>query len=590
MAQPYRLPLRGASGAPTFDPEQPQTLLDYFEDLEYIFEEAAIYEDEKCKAHAVRYAPTTEKSLWRSFASFKTGAYEPFKQEVIKEYLGEGGKRLYSVGDLKVIVADALKTGFRSISDFKLYSRKFRVVADYLVEHSVLRVDERDRWFLKALPDRLQAPVLDRLRYKCPDVLAPRIPYTVEQVTEATEFILDAQDEDGPGISSVAPSGPSRASADTVTPQIKSETSHLADVLKTAMAQALALVQRQQSPTTSTNARQTPPHLSSLCIYCGGSNHAIRRCPQVDTDTTAHLVKCNELGQVVLASGSYVPSNTPGTHLRDRVQEYYRTHPDARPAATATQMLFEPVYHTSTPPPMQAVIQYMAAGSYPRILMPSTTHGLIHNLAHDKTSGAFVQLEQEIYTNECCKSAMKPVTPALTRAKRAQKRVARFDEPEETAVPIPRPSARIEEIPDIDAPQPRSKDTPVASERAHVTVSKPSASASTDDTDIPEHPFRNVRDATYAPPTQRNFGLPPAAANKPTAAPRKNDAAYKSLVPIYDPKHAANVFKRCLETPISLTHEELLALAPEIRHATREACSTRRVAVDEGGAGGEPRN
>lgn len=208
MSHPYRLPLRGASGAPAFDPEQPQTLLDYFEDLEFIFEEAAIYEDEKCKAHAVRYAPSTEKHLWRSFASFKSGAYEPFKQDVIKEYLGEGGKRLYSVGDLKVIVADALKTGFRSISDFKLYSRKFRVVADYLVEHAVLRVDERDRWFLKALPERLQAPVLDRLRYKCPDVLAPRIPYTVEQVTEATEFILDAQDEDGPGISSVAPSGP----------------------------------------------------------------------------------------------------------------------------------------------------------------------------------------------------------------------------------------------------------------------------------------------------------------------------------------------------------------------------------------------
>lgn len=297
----------------------------------------------------------------------------------------------------------------------------------------------------------------------------------------------------------------------------------------------------------------------------------------------AQLVKRNELGQVVLASGSYVPSTTPGTHLRDRVQEHYRTHPDARPAAPATQMLFEPVYRTSTPPPTQAIIQYMSAGSYPRISTSSTTRGLIHDLAHDETGGAFQQLEQEIYANNHRKSAMKPAVPAATRSERAQKRVARFDEPEETAVPIPRPSARIEEIPDVDAPQPRSMDAPVASERAHVTVSNPSATASSPDADIPEHPFRNVRDATYAPPTQRNFGLPPTPPNKASSAPRKNDAAYKSLVPIYDPKHAANVFKRCLETPISLTHEELLALAPEIRHATREACSTRRVAMDEGG-------
>ncbi|KAI0328792.1 hypothetical protein GY45DRAFT_1221059, partial [Cubamyces sp. BRFM 1775] len=94
-----------------------------------------------------------------------------------------------------------------------------------------------------------------------------------------------------------------------------------------------------------------------------------------------------------------------------------------------------------------------------------------------------------------------------------------------------------------------------------------------------EHPFRDARDATYAPPTQRNFGIPPSA-TRPVAPPRKNEAAYKSLVPVYDPKHVENVFKRCLEAPISLTHEELLALAPEIRHATREACSTRRVPAD----------
>ncbi|KAI0668993.1 hypothetical protein C8Q78DRAFT_993112 [Trametes maxima] len=579
MAQPYRLPPRGASGAPTFDPTHLQTLLDFFEDLDYMLGEANIADGEQCKAHAVRYAPTTEKILWRTFEGFKVGqTFEAFKRDVIKEYLGEDGKRLYSLGDLRALVSDAAKATFRTTSDFKLYSRQFRVVADYLVEHEVLRKDERDRLFLKGLSEVLAQPVLDRLRYKAPDVLAPRIPYSVEQVTEAAEFVLDSFDEDAPSLSTAAPTTVRPELTGGSAPHIKTESMELAGALK-AMAQAVALLHCQVPTAGNPVPRQTPPHLdptaprTATCHYCGDAAHIIRRCPQVDADMTAGLVKRNEQGQVVLQAGNYVPSTVTGTTLRDRVQEYYRQHPDARPPPRETQMLFELVVRHIVPAPTQSAVQYLATDAieHPAV---TTTRGILHNLAHDETGGAFAQLEQEIFAAEQWKG--KWAQGAADRAERARRRSVRFEEPDEghnRAVVVPPPAANIEELPDeptIRTVNPASKPS-----RAPAIPSALPSAPTTGPALAPEHPFRNVPDATYAPPTERNFGLPPPAPAKVTAPMRKNEAAYKSLVPVYDPSHAVSVFQRCLDTQVSLTQAELLSLAPEIRNATRETCPSR---------------
>ncbi|OSC96520.1 hypothetical protein PYCCODRAFT_1355960, partial [Trametes coccinea BRFM310] len=298
------------------------------------------------------------------------------------------------------------------------------------------------------------------------------------------------------------------------------------------------------------------------CHYCGEATHIIRRCPQVEADVNAGLVKRNESGQVVLTTGSYVPNSITGPTLRSRVQEYYRQHPDTQPTPPVPQLLFEPVLRTTSVPPMQATIH---------------SRGLVHGLEHD--AGLFQQFEHEIFAAERRKVGTTGGGAQTTREERAKRRAVRFEEPPEQAVTLGARKTMVENAPDEDEP---TRET-VSESRSHapVTASAPSSPPP----GSVEHPFRNARDATYAPPTQRNFGLPPTPA-KPAIPPRKNEAAYKSLVPIYDPKHAENVFKRCLEAPISLTHEELLALAPEIRHATREACSTKRVPVEASSDGG----
>ncbi|KAI0355503.1 hypothetical protein OH77DRAFT_1589949 [Trametes cingulata] len=328
MAQPYRMPPRGAPGAPSFDPARPHSLLDFFDDLECLLDEAGVDSEDGQQ----------RRLLWRGFASFAEGRpYEDFKKEVVSEYLGDDGKGLYTLGDLRRLVSDAAKAGFRSSSEFRTYSRRFRIVADHLVKHAVLRDEDRDRLFVQGLPGRLQRAVLERLKVKCPDVLAPRQPYySVVQVAEATEFVLDAQDGDA----LVGRATVRTADTDAVRPHLKLKTevslSELTDALKSTLRVA-ALFQQQWSTGASPAAvRQVPPDprmdpstppSARHCHYCGDNAHVIRRCPQVDADTAAGLVARNAQGRVVLASGSDVPSAT----LRDRVREHYRQHPGVRP-------------------------------------------------------------------------------------------------------------------------------------------------------------------------------------------------------------------------------------------------------------------
>ncbi|CDO78000.1 hypothetical protein BN946_scf184723.g7 [Trametes cinnabarina] len=89
----------------------------------------------------------------------------------------------------------------------------------------------------------------------------------------------------------------------------------------------------------------------------------------------------------------------------------------------------------------------------------------------------------------------------------------------------------------------------------------------------PEHPFAKARDATYAPPKARNFGAPPAKTKE-----SDRDPAYRTQAPIHDPKVAEEIFARSMKAPvISLSPEELLSIAPEVRAKYREAVTPKRV-------------
>ncbi|KAF8869675.1 hypothetical protein BD779DRAFT_1456855 [Infundibulicybe gibba] len=74
----------------------------------------------------------------------------------------------------------------------------------------------------------------------------------------------------------------------------------------------------------------------------------------------------------------------------------------------------------------------------------------------------------------------------------------------------------------------------------------------------PLHPFRNVKEATYEPPQPRILGA---------TAPKvpKVVAPAKRPVPVQNAQMVRNVVDAALNAPVTLTQEQLLTLAPDIR-------------------------
>nr|VWO95265.1 Plp [Ganoderma boninense] len=572
MAQPYRMPPRGASGAPSFDPiADSRSIIGFFEDLDFCLDQAGITDDGQKKGHAVRYVPDSEKTIWRAFTEFtdNSKSYDDFKKVVKIEYIGADGVSLFSRRDLDLHVAATSSTTINSAKEFNVYSRKFRDIASFLVTGRQLRADDRDHLFLHGLPPVLRTEVLDRLRITVPTTRYPRDPYSITEVTEAVHHTLEAAT-----LSAATPTA--AAPAVTATPQIKSEFTQAVESLATIAA---AFMQAQTAPAATAtpsaagsappfHQRPLPPHMAPpgnpaappppprTCFYCNDANHGIRTCPLVDTDLAAGLVRRNDRNQVTLPNGSFVPNTVAGATLRERVQRYHQLYPEVRAppqGAGMPQLFFAPVQHTaSAAEPTYALATISAP--------PPRTR--------DYGNALEQQIEArrlELYALEQ-QGSRRTRLPSQHPFRRSPVRAS-----------TPPSTAHIEEVPDEPANPTAPHTTPAATNPTPVTSALPTAPPSAPLATSLEHPFANARDATYAPPSQRNYGIPPPRA---PLISKKPDPAYRARPPVYDPRHVAKVLRRCLEQPIMVTKEELLSMSPEFCASTRELCTTRKVPTE----------
>ncbi|KAJ3499308.1 hypothetical protein NLJ89_g10112 [Agrocybe chaxingu] len=272
------------------------------------------------------------------------------------------------------------------------------------------------------------------------------------------------------------------------------------------------IVEAIQQANQTRNSRSTTSG-PVACKFCG-KDHYISSCPLVDDYTRAGKCRRNIEGKVVLPSGSFVPKEIPGTLLKDRIDEWHRRNPNQLAAGTLLNSI-------APSPDVNHSIPHAATQS---------TYQL-------STTDRIAALEAELF-NLRVRNQPGFVPTIRTRAQKA--RAAAADEGED--------------IPNV--PQPPAP------------AGEPNNG--------PEHPFRDVQDATYVPPQDRNLG----AAPKPQA-PKKSDAAYRTLPPIHDAQIATAVYDRSLNTHVTLTQRELLSLSPEIRAQYRESTMTRRQPTKE---------
>lgn len=536
MATPA-MPPRGHATAPTFDEEQPRTLRRFFQDLEALFDRCAIADEQQKKKWVTRYLPIDAADLCESLGTFAAPAtYEDFKKAIIALYPGADDARKHSVADVEALVNARARTVIQNIGELSTYYRDFFAMTSYLISHNRLSTSEQSRLFVRGLRSPLWDQVSQRLQLKQPDHY-PDDPYALTDVFDAAKFVLHGTTVTGTATASRTSSTPAESST------VKVE--DLAPLLK-LLAKSISDSGAQAATGSQPVVRNSEGPVNNFCHYCGDPGDRVATCKHVDKDIKAGRIMRNAEGKIVLPNGNFVPRSLAGITMRDRVYEWHRLNP-GQMRSPSSQMMLQFAPSSETTSAFQLTSEDRIAQLEREIL------ALRSRRAFDG-----VELPAPRYNRPRTPPATGQSAPA-NRATSGSSETSSAKPTTSVAAPPRPPTPHPASEPSATVPTPANNTAPTRP--APVTV---------------EHPFAKARDAThipsnYTPPTDRNFA---------TAAKDK-ESTYRTQVPIHQPKIADDIFARSMKTPtVTLTPEELLSIAPEVRAKYREAITPKRVITE----------
>jgi hypothetical protein len=318
-APPPKMPPRGHSTAPKFDPTTPRELRRYFSDLKLLLTNCSIVDDAEKKKHAIRYLDIDTSDLWENLPQYSAGAFNLIKTAVHQLYPGSEQERKWLVSDMETLISKQKIDGIHDLQDLGNYYRQFLAITQFLCNKSCLSETERCRAFVRGFQPTLWARIHDRLQLKYPDHY-PDNPYPLEHVNSAAKFVLHGV---SPG--NYAGAAASKVSSST----IKAE--DLTTFLdKFAQTLVQALCPGQPSTTPSSNPRPEVPGIRpshTNCNFCGITGHFLSSC-QV-CEQYIHEGKCHQSPEnhIILPGGGSIPRNIQGEWIKDRLDEYHRCNP-----------------------------------------------------------------------------------------------------------------------------------------------------------------------------------------------------------------------------------------------------------------------
>ena len=519
------MPKRSEYAAPKIDVNRPRELPRYFEELEQLMAEASITIDADKKKQAVYYADYDTEQTWRSFAEFddNTSTYNSFKKAILRHYPDASGEFLYSIRDVDLLIGERQRLGINSIQDLSDFHLPFIKITTWLIKRNQLAEIEQNRAYIRAFQPQLLSPIMTELRYQIRNH-HPNVPHKVDDVYEAARGIL----QEMPSFGFTGSTQPKPVVAEPAEPPIKIET------LAPYMAEYTKMI---IDALKGANFSQRQIDKIIECIMCGG-NHTIPNCPTVEDFIKAGKCRRNHENKVVLPNGSFVPRHIIGRTLAERIDEWHRQNPSQQSAVT--------MVHT--------IEDRFVQGSR-NLPVPYRQYNTAYTLSGDER---IATMEAEIY------NIRKSREVGMVKTRAQQKAVPRLEEVDDEDDQPSQPAASTSNSqPIIQGPSVPTRNP---------TVSIPNIQPT-----IPEHPYRNARDAAYAPPVNRNVAVPDKFNNG-----KRPEPAYKTLPPIHDPTIAANVFKRSMDTPIVISHRELLSMSPEVRSQYRDCTTTRRMPYNNG--------
>ncbi|KAJ7434588.1 hypothetical protein FB451DRAFT_1012096, partial [Mycena latifolia] len=497
----------------TFDSSKARELPRYFSDLEFHFTRCNITDAGQMKSHATRFLNVRDQDAWEAITEFTTDG-------TTYEDFKSAVLKLYpgTDADRKYSLADldVLIGAYAHTGNLSKgdFSEFYR---DFTVISTFL-----------IRKDRLSAAEQSRAfrRAMQPQSLWDRMHQRL-QIKKP-----DVHPDDPYGLAdlkeaadralqstSVAPTtseSPSLASQAPIKQESKVAT--LVTLLVDALAKSGVLngQNSNQQSYPNTASRNSSPRPDG-CAYCSGP-HYIANCEIVASDAQAGRCKRNVNGRVVLPSSAFVPREIQGRNLRERMEEWHRINPGQ---IAVPQLMLDNRANYSSPNRLTIEERQKSIDEENRVL------------------GNMRQAQYALQT-------------------RAQaRRVA------EAGGPVEEPERPIHQT--FQPPPAATNRAPSATAPAEIPVQL-----------APEHSYANARDAAYAEPKGRNYGVQPP----PPAPAKRHDPAYRTIAPVFDHKTANEVFDRSMNTPVTLSQHELLSISPDVRAQYKDATTGRRTATD----------
>jgi hypothetical protein len=186
------MPARGQDIAPKFDfdPQRPQELRRYFEDLATLFQASNVIQDQEKKRYARRYVDLDTYDLWESLSEYQSPySWDQFIAAVHKLYPGSEDDRKWSIADMDKLIGEQLRIGVPDVYSLGAYYRAFLSITQFLRSKDRLSQNEQSRAFVRGFQPSLWSPIAYRLELKHPDH-HPDDPYPLSDIYEAATYVL----------------------------------------------------------------------------------------------------------------------------------------------------------------------------------------------------------------------------------------------------------------------------------------------------------------------------------------------------------------------------------------------------------------
>ena len=131
----------------------------------------------------------TPPSYGKYCLSSPTRPYQKFVDAVCQLYPGSDAEQRWLIVDMEKLVTDTSRTGISSLADLGKYHRDFVSITTSLITKNHLAAPKQSCTFARAFPSELWSQVSYRLQLKFPNHF-PDDPYTLEQIHNATRFVL----------------------------------------------------------------------------------------------------------------------------------------------------------------------------------------------------------------------------------------------------------------------------------------------------------------------------------------------------------------------------------------------------------------